>query len=158
MDATTQWLRGGTAAETWLAWIQHGLASSPEWVLLAALLLVALPLTLVLARRQGKSSKQAKSQTPLADDNERKRKTSADAPAASKAMAPSPLVSTLSSHAADTDGDDNRTVRVFISSTFIDMDDERKVLVKETFPALSTKFRARGVEFVAVDLLSLIHI
>ncbi len=48
--------------------------------------------------------------------------------------------------------DDDRAVRVFISSTFIDMEGERNVLVKQTFPALRTKFRARGVEFLEIDL------
>lgn len=50
------------------------------------------------------------------------------------------------------DGGDNRSVRVFVSSTFLDMQAERDVLVKETFPALRAKFRTRGVEILEIDL------
>jgi hypothetical protein len=48
--------------------------------------------------------------------------------------------------------DDNHSVRVFLSSTFLDMQRERDVLVRQTFPALRAKFRARGVELLEVDL------
>jgi tetratricopeptide (TPR) repeat protein len=47
---------------------------------------------------------------------------------------------------------DNPVVRVFVSSTFLDMQRERDVLVRQTFPALRTKFRARGVGLFEVDL------
>lgn len=47
---------------------------------------------------------------------------------------------------------DNRVVRVFVSSTFLDMQRERDVLVRQTFPALRARFRARGVELFEVDL------
>jgi nephrocystin-3 len=47
---------------------------------------------------------------------------------------------------------DNRSVRVFVSSTFLDMQKERQVLVNEVFPALRAKYRARGVEIFEVDL------
>ncbi len=39
-----------------------------------------------------------------------------------------------------------------MSSTFLDMQRERDVLVRQTFPALRAKFRARGVELLEVDL------
>ena len=45
-----------------------------------------------------------------------------------------------------------RLVRVFVSSTFRDMQDERDVLVKHVFPQLRQRCRERGVEFVEVDL------
>jgi tetratricopeptide (TPR) repeat protein len=48
--------------------------------------------------------------------------------------------------------DDDRAVRVFISSTFIDMQGERDALVRKTFPALRARFRARSVELLEVDL------
>jgi tetratricopeptide (TPR) repeat protein len=48
--------------------------------------------------------------------------------------------------------DEGRAVRVFISSTFIDMQGERDELVRKTFPALRAEFRTRGVEFVEIDL------
>src|SRR5262245_34781912 len=46
----------------------------------------------------------------------------------------------------------NRTVRVFLSSTFLDMQRERDVLVRKAFPALRAHFRPRGVELLEVDL------
>ncbi|MBI3797858.1 MAG: DUF4062 domain-containing protein [Deltaproteobacteria bacterium] len=45
-----------------------------------------------------------------------------------------------------------RVVRVFISSTFRDMQEERNVLIKKVFPELRRRCRERGVEFVEVDL------
>jgi nephrocystin-3 len=47
---------------------------------------------------------------------------------------------------------DERSVRVFISSTFRDMQAERDVLARETFPALRARFRLRGVELLDLDL------
>ncbi|MBD3383717.1 DUF4062 domain-containing protein [candidate division KSB1 bacterium] len=45
-----------------------------------------------------------------------------------------------------------REIRVFISSTFRDMQEEREELVKKVFPVLAKFCRQRGVELVAVDL------
>ena len=47
---------------------------------------------------------------------------------------------------------DTRVVRVFISSTFKDMAEEREELVKFIFPELRRRCRERRVEFVGVDL------
>ena len=41
-------------------------------------------------------------------------------------------------------------MRVFVSSTFLDMQTERDNLVTKTFPALRAKYRARGVEVFEV--------
>jgi hypothetical protein len=46
----------------------------------------------------------------------------------------------------------SRVVRVFVSSTFRDMHDEREQLVKFIFPELRRRCRQRGVELVEVDL------
>lgn len=43
-------------------------------------------------------------------------------------------------------------VRVFVSSTFHDMQVERDVLVRRTFPALRARMRERGVELTEIDL------
>lgn len=51
-----------------------------------------------------------------------------------------------------TDQGEDRAVRVFISSTFIDMQTERDILVKRTFPALRARFRPRQIEVFEVDL------
>ena len=47
---------------------------------------------------------------------------------------------------------EDRVVRVFISSTFRDMDAEREELVKQVFPKLRKRCQERGVEFTEVDL------
>ncbi|MDI9408661.1 MAG: ankyrin repeat domain-containing protein [Candidatus Pacebacteria bacterium] len=47
---------------------------------------------------------------------------------------------------------ENRSVRVFLSSTFRDFDEERKLLVNEVFPSLRQKLKHRFVELVEVDL------
>ena len=45
-----------------------------------------------------------------------------------------------------------REVRVFISSTFRDMMEEREILVKKVFPNLRSKFNDRGITITEVDL------
>ena len=45
-----------------------------------------------------------------------------------------------------------RTVRLFISSTFSDMVQEREVLQKHVFGRLRDLCRARGARFQAIDL------
>jgi hypothetical protein len=47
---------------------------------------------------------------------------------------------------------ESRVIRVFVSSTFHDMQDERDHLVKVIFPELRRRCRDRAVEFVEVDL------
>lgn len=46
----------------------------------------------------------------------------------------------------------SRTVRVFISSIFRDMQEERDYLVKLAFPALRKHCNKRYIDFVEVDL------
>ncbi len=46
----------------------------------------------------------------------------------------------------------DRNARVFVSSTFRDMMDEREHLVKDVFPSLREKLSAKGVSFAEVDL------
>lgn len=47
---------------------------------------------------------------------------------------------------------ENRQIRVFISSTFRDMQDERDYLIKKVFPALKEKASKREVSLVVLDL------
>ena len=47
---------------------------------------------------------------------------------------------------------DSREVRVFLSSTFRDFNEERKLLATRVFPKLNRLARERGVELVEVDL------
>src|SRR6056297_3646701 len=46
----------------------------------------------------------------------------------------------------------NRHIRIFISSTFGDMHEERDILIKQSFPELRKRCRERGVELTEVDL------
>lgn len=46
----------------------------------------------------------------------------------------------------------DRSVHVFISSTFRDMQAERDYLLKFVFPELSRRCRERGIELIEVDL------
>ena len=43
-------------------------------------------------------------------------------------------------------------VKIFLSSTFIDMQEERDYLIKKIFPAIKKECSLRGVDFVALDL------
>ncbi|MDE6779417.1 MAG: DUF4062 domain-containing protein, partial [Alistipes sp.] len=47
---------------------------------------------------------------------------------------------------------ENRQIRVFVSSTFRDMQDERNYLMNTTFPRLRKKAAERDVSFVELDL------
>ena len=47
---------------------------------------------------------------------------------------------------------ENRIIRVFISSTFRDMQDERDELMKKTFPMLRRKAEERDVTLTELDL------
>ena len=47
---------------------------------------------------------------------------------------------------------DARAIRVFVSSTFRDMQDEREELIKRVFPAIRRLCEQRGVAFSEVDL------
>jgi hypothetical protein len=47
---------------------------------------------------------------------------------------------------------ESRQIRVFVSSTFADMKEEREVLLGQIFPALAAVCKQRGVSFSAVDL------
>ena len=46
----------------------------------------------------------------------------------------------------------NRSIRIFISSTFKDFEEERNLLVRQVFPSLRKKLKERFVELVDVDL------
>jgi nephrocystin-3 len=47
---------------------------------------------------------------------------------------------------------ESREIRVFLSSTFRDFNEERRLLATQVFPELNRKARDRGVELVEVDL------
>ena len=45
-----------------------------------------------------------------------------------------------------------RQIRVFLSSTFADMQDERNYLVKKVFPMIKAECHRRNVNFSVIDL------
>ena len=47
---------------------------------------------------------------------------------------------------------ENRQIRIFISSTFLDMEEERKHLMEDIFPLLHDKAMQRDVSLTALDL------
>lgn len=156
MASLTQWLRELIAAQAWLTWAQPYVARAPDWALLVAPALVVVLVAWALFRPRRKSS--AKPDARLSRGSAVSAKPALRPPATPKStpIAPPPKLAAAPPGARASgipaDSDDNRAVRVFISSTFIDMEGERNVLVKQTFPALRTKFRARGVEFLEIDL------
>jgi tetratricopeptide (TPR) repeat protein len=157
-------LREWLAQQAWFDGWQSSIAQTPDWALLAAgpatLLLFALLLRIT---RPGSRTSDTEPKTPQAQKQSR--------PQASANVAPSPATTKSSpapvpagnpvpvqpaalrapAQMAD-DDEDNRSVRVFVSSTFLDMQTERDELVTKTFPALRAKYRARGVELFEVDL------
>lgn len=50
------------------------------------------------------------------------------------------------------DGGHRRSVRLFVSSTFLDMQDERNELIKYVFPKLRQLCESRGISWTSVDL------
>jgi len=46
----------------------------------------------------------------------------------------------------------SKVIRVFLSSTFVDFQEERSLLVKQVFPSLRRRAKSRGVDIVDVDL------
>ena len=45
-----------------------------------------------------------------------------------------------------------KEIRVFVSSTFMDLNDERDYIIRRTFPRLAEYCRKRGIKFTGVDL------
>jgi hypothetical protein len=52
----------------------------------------------------------------------------------------------------DTPSSDNKTVRLFVSSTFQDMREERRTLQSDVFPIVRRFLWKRGITFIDVDL------
>ncbi|MEQ1783552.1 MAG: DUF4062 domain-containing protein, partial [Hyphomonadaceae bacterium] len=146
-------LREGLTQQSWLDGWQSSIANTPDWALLAAgpatLLLFALLLRITWPRsRQSPRAKRPR-------DAERARQPRLEpASVACEAEASTASVPrgerSFTPRASTTD--DDRSVRVFVSSTFLDMQADRDELVKKTFPALRAKYRSRGVEVFEVDL------
>ena len=47
---------------------------------------------------------------------------------------------------------EDRNIRIFLSSTFADMQEERNYLVKKIFPAVYAECKKRNVELSVIDL------
>jgi len=156
-------LREALAHIPWLDGWQSTIAQTPDWALLAAgptfLMLFALLLRMTWPKLQTDSlAHAARTRSDPAPNPPRQTDASAprraEAPTAKHTLMPAPVESgrVTTSPSSTRDGEDNRSVRVFVSSTFLDMQRERDVLVRQTFPALRARFRTRGVELLEVDL------
>jgi len=126
--------------EAWQPLIAH----VPDWVLVAAGPVFVLFLSLLAGMSKQRAPKKVQAlKAKRAPDAAQK----APASAASKSVKDEGRA-----FGRLTNDDGHRTVRVFISSTFIDMQRERDILVKDTFAALRAMLRTRGVELLEVDL------
>ncbi|MGD9967976.1 MAG: tetratricopeptide repeat protein [Hyphomonadaceae bacterium] len=155
LDQTAQWLRHLLAQQSWLEGWHTSIDATPDWALLAvgpvALALFALVLHLA-SRSDTRSTQVAAVRKPTF------------LPLQTGAQPEMPGHPTKAAHPSDyakcaeiagppiPAEDDNRSVRVFVSSTFLDMQRERDILVKEVFPKLRARMRVRGVELFEVDL------
>lgn len=157
MDALSeiaQWMRATIAAQTWLSSLGPYLSQQPDWVLLAAaaallLLLLLLLWTAIAFWAKVKRRRPAAARAERVGQERSARAVGTDGRKTAIAASPTPPVPRKTRSSTR---DANRSVRVFISSTFKDMQGERDELLRKTFPALHARFRARGVELLAVDL------
>lgn len=143
-------LRNWLTQHSWLDGWQSSIANTPDWALLAAgpatLLLITLLLRITWSRARPSNGDANLESAPTPAT----RSPPVPAPVR-KPAAVQPVEQRASAQMAH-DDEDNRSVRVFVSSTFLDMQTERDELVTKTFPALRAKYRARGVEVFEVDL------
>jgi nephrocystin-3 len=168
LAAIITWLRDTIAAQPWLASVQPYVARAPDWALLAAPALIVLLVMSALLRLRRKAARRPKAQTPISALPARtivaanvsapvnkpvtvKKATRAKLSTAATAP-PTTAASDARATGIPNEGDQDRGVRVFVSSTFLDMQDERDELVGTTFLDLRRQFRERGVELLEVDL------
>jgi tetratricopeptide (TPR) repeat protein len=71
---------------------------------------------------------------------------------ANRALAPMMSVSSTTSGAHVSSSSSRKHIRVFVSSTFKDMSEERDTLMKNVFPQLQRECKKRGIVLTAVDL------
>jgi nephrocystin-3 len=161
------WIRELVAGQSWLAALQLSAERTPDWALVATVPVVLATLLLLVfimgpRGRRGPRAKRVKAQpapiaqpavTPGAAPTPRPAAlpTSEDAGGTATAQpAAAPLDARVTGIPGE--GDQDRGVRVFVSSTFLDMQGERDELVGTTFLDLRRQFRERGVELLEVDL------
>lgn len=159
-----EWLRQAAARlrewlmqQAWLDGWQSSIAQTPDWALLVAgpTTLLAFALLLRITWPGSRTSyANTKSKVPQTQRQSRQSASANVAPPPAPTRKPAavqPAALRAPGQMAD-DDEGNRSVRVFVSSTFLDMQTERNELVTKTFPALRAKYRARGVELFEVDL------
>lgn len=170
LGQTAAQLRELLMQQAWLADWRPLIARTPDGILLIVPALMTLLLILLLMRPRGKGHSKrrgrparARAASPAVgrqSNLQTEPSATATAPAAASTRTPATASPASTRTAAKADAaparagadDDNRSVRVFVSSTFLDMQAERDDLVTKTFPALRAKYRARGVELFEVDL------
>jgi nephrocystin-3 len=160
-----QWVRETMLDLTSLAFVQPYLDATPLWAQLAApLLVILLAVSFVfLLRMRTRSKLTSKALRCEASDRSDGPERAVGAGACTSIAneprnsggAPTPAAVAAATRAVSPTGTlpfDGGAVRVFISSTFLDMQRERDELVRRTFPSVRARFRARGVELLEVDL------
>lgn len=137
-----EWLRAQLAQQSWLEPLEPSIAQTPDWALLVVGPALLATFSLVLSWTWPRT--RPVSECEVRSGEER----------SASAFDNSDLES---GRAMNTTGvpvgrNEDRAVRVFVSSTFVDMRAERNQLATTTFPALRQRFRDRGVELFEVDL------
>jgi hypothetical protein len=167
LSGIAHWIRELVASQSWLAPLQLSAERTPDWVLVATapvFLTTLLLLVFILGPRGWRESRAKRVKAQPAPITQ---------PAATPGAAPTPKAAALPTSedagraeiaqpatatpdakvtGIPNEGDLDRGVRVFVSSTFLDMQGERDELVGTTFIDLRRQFRMRGVELLEVDL------
>ncbi len=148
---TAAQLREWLMQQAWLDGWQTSIAQAPDWALLAAGPAMMLLSALVL-RLAWPGSRTSETCTKRESAPAQSRRAPEPPHVAPMRPTPAQLVVSHTTTPKLDEEEDNRSVRVFVSSTFLDMQRERDELVTKTFPSLRAKYRARGVELFEVDL------
>jgi tetratricopeptide (TPR) repeat protein len=161
------WLRDLLGQQPWLDALALTIAQTPDWTLVATAPVFVATLLLLVLIMGPRGPREPRTKQPEAQPALRVQ-SAATLAAASAPKAAAPLKSNTADRAATApptttasdirvtgipaDSDQDRGVRVFVSSTFLDMQGERDELVGTTFLDLRRQFRERGVELLEVDL------
>lgn len=148
-------IRDSAASQPWLAAIEPSVRQTPDWALVGAAPAFAAALLLLVFVMGPRGQRK-----PKLDRVKQQPATRAEPATSSPVAPPKPstairtsaatpqsatdVAAPISSRPRPADDEDHRSVRVFVSSTFLDMQSERDILVKEVFPALRARMRARS--------------
>ena len=161
------WLRDFLGQQPWLDALAPTLAQTPDWALVASAPVFVATLLLLVLIMGPRGPREPRATRAKAEQMATARPTvTSPAASAPKAAAlpkqnaagraathpPNAAPPTARVTGIPADSDQDRGVRVFVSSTFLDMQGERDELVRTTFLDLRRQFRERGVGLLEVDL------